>query len=98
MKLPNCLELSCLRVPRGATPPSHPTLKRCEEESRSLNFVMMVGVATFPSPFMGMERVSIPRLPLPRAIIPYLYPSLILHMQDQLLSLTKMSILYGPTV
>ena len=61
----------------------------------SLNFMMMVGMATLSFLFMGMERVSIPRLPLPRAITLYLFPSLILHMQDQLLSLTKMSILYG---
>src|SRR3954468_9056959 len=53
---------------------------------------------TLSFPFMGMERVSIPRLPLPRAIPLYLFPSLILHMQDKHLSLTKMSILYGHTV
>src|ERR1041384_5902422 len=49
------------KAPEGATPSSHPTLKRWEEESRSLNFVMIVGMATLSSPFMGMERVSIPR-------------------------------------
>ena len=92
------LGLSCLRLPRGATPSSHPTLKHWEEESRSLNSVMMVGMATLSFPFMGMDRGSIPRLPLPRAITLYLFPNLILHMQDQLLSLTKMSILYGLTV
>src|SRR3954468_21607258 len=49
-------------------------------------------------PLHGNGSASIPWLPLPRAITLYLFPSLILHMQDKHLSLTKMSILYGHTV
>src|SRR4051812_39974607 len=70
------------KTPEGATPSSHPKFQRWEEESRSLNSVMMVGMATLSFPFMGMDRASTPRLPLSRAITLHLFPSLILHMQD----------------